>query len=264
MSRIEDLFYQKLLRPILYKSTLGKTSIEGLADTGFNFDYMYRNEPSGDGAIGKLIDKVLLSLPAVQATRNRKETIKQILKAEITQNINRNKKTNILDIACGTARYLVELAAEMKHGFHALCLDCDERSMAEGKKLLEANNAAGLIEYKKADIFNKDELGSLHFNPGFIIASGLYVYHDDASAKKSIEMLAGLLPIGGKILVDNQIKNPSRKLMEKVCKTTRGESWALVYRTEEQMSNLLSPYFQNLTFTTDKWGMYNIGVGTKI
>ena len=104
LAGVEDIFYKKIIRPIMYKSTLGKNSIDGFADTGFNFEYMYKNVPSGDGVVGRFVDRILLNLPAVQATRNRKETIKKILRREVLHNSRHNKKTRILDIASGPAR----------------------------------------------------------------------------------------------------------------------------------------------------------------
>ena len=61
-----------------------------------------------------------------------------------------------------------------------------------------------------------------------------------------------------KILVDNQISNPSRKLMEKAMIKSDGEVWALKYRTESHMISLLEPNFSLLSSTVDKYDMYNI------
>jgi ubiquinone/menaquinone biosynthesis C-methylase UbiE len=224
---------------------------------------MYRNVPSGDGIFGKFIDKILLNLPAVQATRNRKDTIKKILREEVQHNIQCNKETKILDIASGPARYLVELGSELGKGFIALCLDIDEKSLQKGRELAQEYNLTHLIAYRKADISNAEKIDNLDFRPCFIIVSGLYVYQDDEFVKRSLGKLCKLLQPGDKILVDNQINSPSRKLMEKVCKTTQGSAWKLAYRSEEHMKSLMVPYFKDITSFLDKWGMYNIAVGIK-
>lgn len=259
----EDFFYKKLLKPLLYKSTLGKNSIDGNADTGFNFEYMYQNKPSGDGFLGKSIDRILLNLPAVQATRNRKESIKKILKKEMESRAGTDGALQILDIASGPARYLVELGSELTQGFKAVCLDIDNRSLEYGRKLAAEYNVQHLIEYRQADIFKNDHLEKTCFTPDFMIASGLYVYHDDDATVRSLETLSTLLPKGSKALIDNQINNPSRKLMEKLGTTTRGTAWKLFYRTEQEMKQLLSPFFSSIEFTVDRWGMYCIAVATK-
>jgi len=248
----------------MYQSTLGRNSINGFADTGFNFEHMYRNQPSGYTPFGKFVDRILLNLPAVQATRNRKDNIKNILKEEVRKYNPENKTLHILDLACGAARYLVELEAELREGFKALCLDADEQSLSLGKKLAQEYKATNLIEYRIADIFNEKVLDSTAFKADFIVVSGLFVYHDDDAVKKHVKLFSKYLDAGKKILVDNQINNPSRKLMEKVCTTTQGISWSLYYRTESHMQSLLSPFFTDIESSTDKWGQYNILVGRKL
>lgn len=259
----EDFFYSKVVKPLMYKSTLGRNSIEGLADTGFNFEYMYQNKSSGDGFMGAVIDKIILNLPAVKATRNRKETIKKIIARHIIENRQDNKSTSILDIASGSARYLIELDCIMKNSFRALCLDRDERSLQVGRVLSERFRLEENITYRKADVFDGHALkNALDFDPDVIIVSGLYVYCDDEKVSRSLNMLSTLLRPEGTILVDNQLYNPSRKLMEKVCQTTSGAAWRLRYRSEKEMKALMDPFFNHIRCTTDKWGIYNIAVGT--
>jgi len=260
----EDLFYKKILKPIIYKSPLGKNSIDGTADTGFNFDYMYNNIASGDTALGRLVDRVLLNLPAVKATRNRKESIKKILRAELHDSLRAGRQLQVLDVASGPARYLVELGAEEGGGFRALCLDSDERSLDHGRKLAGQFGVSHLIEYRRVNIFNARELEALTVKPDIIIASGLYVYHNDTTVRKSLESLAGLLEPGKKILVDNQVANPSKKLMEKICTTTTGASWKLYYRREDEMADLLSSFFEQEHASLDKWRIYHLSVGRRI
>lgn len=247
----------------MYKSTLGRNSIEGLADTGFNFEYMYQNKSSGEGLVGAVIDKIILNLPAVKATRNRKETIKTIISRHITENMQKSNSTCILDIASGSARYLVELDSGLKNSFRALCLDRDERSLQVGRLLAEKFGVQENITFQKADVFDGKALKrALDFEPDVIVVSGLYVYCDDETVRRSLNMLSALLRPHGTILVDNQLDNPSRKLMEKVCQTTSGTSWKLRYRSEAEMKALMEPLFNNIRCTTDKWGIYNIAVGT--
>ncbi len=259
----DDFFYSKIVKPLMYKSTLGRNSIEGLADTGFNFEYMYQNKSSGEGLVGAVIDKIILNLPAVKATRNRKETIKTIISRHITENMQKSNSTCILDIASGSARYLVELDSGLKNSFRALCLDRDERSLQVGRLLAEKFGVQENITFQKADVFDGKALKrALDFEPDVIVVSGLYVYCDDETVRRSLNMLSALLRPHGTILVDNQLDNPSRKLMEKVCQTTSGTSWKLRYRSEAEMKALMEPLFNNIRCTTDKWGIYNIAVGT--
>ena len=72
-NKIEDFFYKRLVKPIIFTSRLGRKSMFGYADSGINFDHIYLNEAKGYTRIGRLVDRVLLSLPVAKATRYRKE-----------------------------------------------------------------------------------------------------------------------------------------------------------------------------------------------
>src|SRR3990167_8787788 len=97
----EDVLYQKIIRNLLLMSKFGRQSVLGEAATGYNFDYMYQNKPSGFNPLGYLIDFVLLNLPAVRATRDRRINLVKILSNEIRNNKTIGKTTKIVDIACG-------------------------------------------------------------------------------------------------------------------------------------------------------------------
>ncbi|MCF7869885.1 MAG: class I SAM-dependent methyltransferase family protein [Candidatus Omnitrophica bacterium] len=137
-NNFEDFFYTRIIKPIFFTSRLGRKTMFGYADSGLNFDHIYRNEAKGYTRFGKLVDRVLLSLPACRATRHRKERVIDILRKEIDKNISKDRKTRIVDLASGPARYLVELITEdIEKSVEALCLDINPHSLSYGKKLPE-------------------------------------------------------------------------------------------------------------------------------
>ena len=96
----------------------------------------------GDGPLGWVVDWALLNLPAVKATRNRKDAILKILKNEIANNQLSGKKTYVIDVGAGTSRYLLDLAREYSAGsVEALSIDYDRESLNLGKKIAEAVGA---------------------------------------------------------------------------------------------------------------------------
>src|SRR3990167_1055984 len=109
LARVEDFFYRVILRNLLKTSKLGYGVVVTGAESGANFEHMYNNKPEGSFIIGRYIDKALLNLPAVHATRGRKEDIKKVLWNEISNNRILGRKTKVLDLASGGARYLREL-----------------------------------------------------------------------------------------------------------------------------------------------------------
>lgn len=269
MSKLLDLidviYYEKILRPLLLLSKLGRSSVLGRADSGLNFDHMYKNKPKGITAVGKFVDRVLLNLPSVQATRARKDIIVKILQNEILNNAALQQKTRIVDIASGPARYLSDILNN--HGqdsIEVLCIDRDRRSLNFGKTLAQKKP----MRFIRADIFRTNRLQRLSLRsrwlPNVAICSGLFEYLEDAGVKKILNDIFQNLDDGGLLVFASQKDNPSKRLMARVCKTQNGSAWELFYRNPELFRTwLLNAGFRAAIVNVDRWGMYEICTARK-
>lgn len=239
-------------------SKLGKTSIEGQADSGINFDHMYQNVPRGSSALGAFIDRVLLNLPSVRATRHRKEIIIKILQNEVANNLVLRRKTRILDIASGPARYLVELLNEYnQEQIEILCIDRDRKSLNFGKILSQGKP----IRYTRADVLKSAHLKNLakkvSWPPNIVLISGLFEYKEDSFVKRVLNEVCSSIENDGLFIFVSQVDNPSKKLMSKICRTSEGKRWELIYRRPEIFRRwLLDMGFRDVIVSVDKWGMY--------
>jgi len=260
----EDFLYKKIIRNILLTSKLGRQSVLGEASTGYNFDHMYTSQAEGFYGIGKIVDFVLLRLPAVKATKARKQNIVRILSDEVQALLNKSTRPHILDVACGAGRYLAELKQVFKNeNLDILGVDYDRKSLNLGKEI-----ASGLdlqledFRYVRGNIFKLSRLKSLGnkkaWVPNIVVASGLIVYMPDDTAKSVIGQVYDTLSNGGLFLFSSQQNNPSRKLMEKVCNTKDG-AWMLYYRQPTLICQWLTEFgFKDIKVNTDPWGMYNL------
>ncbi len=268
--RLEDFFYKKILKALLLTSQLGRQSVLGRADTGLNFEHMYDNKAEGITAFGTLVDRILLDMPSVKATRNRKDNIAKILRNEIRNNILRKRKTRVLDIGSGTSRYLGELKNEYS-GEHieAMCLDYDKdtvtlaRRLAGGKSRVKSH-----VRYARADAMKLQHLRDLarriKWIPNVVVASGFIYYLEDAPVKELLKEVRQGLEDQGMLIMSNVQKSLSRKLMEKVCTTQYGGSWAVHYRDPEKLRAwLFEAGFRDVVIGSDPWGMYNICTARK-
>ena len=260
----EDFFYKKIVRNLLMLSNLGRRSASGEAATGYNFDYMYENKAHGFLGIGFLIDKILLSLPAVQATRNRRINIVKILSNEIQNNKIKGKTTRILDLACGAGRYLNDIAKVYPHDkVEIIGVDLDNKSLELAKSLSEKESIAkDRVRFIKGNVFKLSVLKKLgrqiEWRPNVVIASGLTVYINDEKVTTILKQIYEGLDQDGLVLIDSQESNPSRKLMEKSMKTKEG-AWVLYYRPSEQWRQWLNEFgFRDIVVSRDPWQMYNI------
>jgi len=262
---IDVVYYEKILMPLLLLSKLGRSSVLGQADSGLNFDHMYMNKPKGVTAFGKFVDRVLLNLPSVQATRARQEIIVKILQNEILNNVALQQKSRIVDIASGPARYLSDFLNNYgQNSMEVLCIDRDRRSLNFGK-ILARNKPMRFI---KADIFRTNKLQKLssrsRWIPNVVICSGLFEYLEDTGVKKILSDIFKNLDDGGLLVFASQKDNPSKKLMSRVCKTQNGNTWDLFYRNPELFRAwLLNAGFRAAIVSVDRWGMYEFCTARK-
>lgn len=264
--KLEDFIYKKIIRNIVFISRIGRRSMFGYADTGLNFDYIYRNQAKGYTRLGKTVDKILLNLPAAKATRFRKDKIVGILREEVNKNKNQGVKTRIVDIASGPARYIVELITEdIENYVEALCLDIDRLSLIYGKKIAGKKP----ILYKKSNVLrisphHKRFSQKKNWRPNVIVASGFYEYLDDKTAISSLKTIKDFLETNGLLLLITQRDNPNRKLIEKLGVTKSGKRWILFYREPPVIEKWLRDIgYRHIEIEVDPWRMYVFYKGRK-
>ena len=265
---VENFFYKVIIRNLLKTSKLGYGLVVTGAEAGTNFERIYDNQPEGSFVIGHFIDKALLNLPAVQATRGRKEDIKKILENEIHNNILLNYKTRILDLASGASRYLREFSQEHRMGYvESVCIDKDMPSVRLGRVLARKENLKN-IKFFKADLFDLKHLkafaAKLKWKPNIIIASGLFIYFSNEIVEKILKDIYEYLPTGGIIIFTSYEQLNTRKLMRKAMSTSTGQEWTLYYRQPEQWRSMLHRIgFKNNLILRDQWQMNNICTARK-
>ncbi|MBF0594423.1 MAG: class I SAM-dependent methyltransferase family protein [Candidatus Omnitrophica bacterium] len=257
--KFEAFFYKGIVRKLIFSSKLGRRVMFGYADTGTSFDHIYKNEAKGYTKFGKIVDRVLLNLPAAKATRHRRNQIKKLLYVELAKNTKEGLKTRLVDIASGPARYLVEMASnEVSKNIEVLCLDADLNSINYGRKL----SAGKPFLYKKTNVLR---LGSRHENlanqkgwrPNVAVSSGLIEYLDEQIAKQLLKYLYSFLDGNGLLLMITQRASPNRNLIEQVGITQSGKKWILFYREPAVIVDWLTQIgFKNITFEVDPWKMY--------
>lgn len=269
IARLDDFLYRVILKGLLKLSKLGHGCIVEGAESGINFEHIYNNVPEGKWVIGKVIDKTLLNLRACQATRIRKEEIKTILWNEIQNNKLQNKKTKILDLASGGARYLRELKEEHNVGqVESICIDKDSHCIRLGKKLSKSEGVLN-IRFLRGNLFKLDFLKRFgtkrKWRPNIIVTSGLLIYFNDETSEKILREIHKALADDGMVVFQSYENLDTKKLMRKTLATSTGESWTLYYRKPAFWRNLLWQIgFNDIFITRDQWHMNNVCAGRKV
>lgn len=179
---------------------------EGLT-SGVMLDYIYRNRPGGTFVIGRFIDRAFLAHPAWKSIRARKENLQRLLRTAIETQRKLDRKPMLLDVASGTARYLVDMIKEDGIGdITAVCHDLDERSLEIGRRDA-AKRGASSICYIRADALSAESLNGVRPKPNIIIASGFYDWMpDEEIVRNNMRLIHDILPAEGCFIFTNLLR----------------------------------------------------------
>ncbi len=216
-----------VLAPLLERSFILRHIIRkpfGYAGDFLAMEFIYANEPVTEESFGRFLERYLLSQPACEAVRERKQVfVQEVLKLAALK-----KPAQVLSIPCGSCREVFEalnqlLFKEAPITFH--CVDQEERALYFASELLSPANGQVLLE--RANAFR--------FNPGgrtydLIWVAGLLDYLNEKAAALLLRRLKKHLKEGGKLLAGNfHPSNPNRLEMEWLL------NWRILYRDEGQM-----------------------------
>lgn len=260
---LDNFLYKVVLKNLLKTSKLGYGLVVTGAESGANFEHMYNNRPEGSFIIGRYVDKALLKLQAVEATRGRKEDIKKVLWNEVNNNRLLGKKTRVLDLASGGARYLRELTEYHQNGdIESICIDKNTTCVHLGEELSKKEGLKN-IRFFRGDIFRLGHLRNfssrLRWAPNVVIAAGLFIYFSNQVVEKMIQEIYDLLPDEGLLIFSSYEQLHTRKLMRKTMATSSGKEWTLYYRKPDYWRSVLyDKGFKQIFITRDQWQMNNI------
>ncbi|HEX5504033.1 MAG TPA: class I SAM-dependent methyltransferase family protein [Thermomicrobiales bacterium] len=197
-------------------------------DSGPMLDYVYRNEARGKVLIGRLVDRVYLEQLGWRAIRARRALLERTLLDVITARRARGARTQIVDIAAGPGRYLLELVAATDRGDLAvLCRDLDPAGLAQGRALAATLGLAH-ARFERGDATDPIDLARIAPRPDLAVASGVYeIITDDAAIRRSMRGVRALLPDGGAFVFTTQIAHPQLDLIANTLPNRHGEPWVM-------------------------------------
>jgi SAM-dependent methyltransferase len=198
----------------LFLRTIGRSSDgvrlcydEGLT-SGRMLEYVYRNRPSGRLPFGPAIDRAFLSAPGWVAIRERRERLEDLLARALRELRAERGTVRLVDVASGPAAYvLAVLDREGTECVTATCRDLEARSLAEGRAEAERRNLRA-VRFEHGDALDGPSIAALQ--PDLVVASGFYDWIvDDATVRRSIEVIAAALQAGGRFVLTHQCAHPN-------------------------------------------------------
>jgi hypothetical protein len=143
-------------------------------DSGLSLDYVYKNEPGGALALGRLIDRSYLNTIGWRGIRRRKANLEKTLQEIIKKLHADNRPVRILDIAAGAGRYVIETMRALAAIPMSARLRDYKRENVDAAHALAQEFALDNVVVEQGDAFDRVSLGALEPKATIGIVSGLY------------------------------------------------------------------------------------------
>jgi hypothetical protein len=224
-------------------------------DSGPFMAHVYANRPAGRTALGRWVDRRLLSRRTCVAFRDVRELARQaVLEAVDAQ----GESPVIADLAAGPAPYLLEAIAD-RPGVTALLCDIDPTALTQAEAAARRVGVADRVRTARADAFDRDALRALEPRPDVVIELGLYgIYHEDALVERHFQDLAELVA-PRQIVLNVQTWNPEIEYIARVWRDHRGGRCLWRLRSAERLLGWAAAAgFAPRTVAADSQGIYRV------
>ncbi|MDE1460909.1 bifunctional alpha/beta hydrolase/class I SAM-dependent methyltransferase [Spartinivicinus poritis] len=237
-------------------------------DSGSTLDYVYRNQPMGTSSLGQWIDQHYLNSIGWQGIRQRKVHLEECLRLVIQWLKNNNMPINILDIAAGHGRYVLEAIETSNIKPDSILLrDYSELNVEQGQQLIKEKGLTDITTFTTGDAFDQASTAQITPTPSIGIVSGLYeLFADNALITQSLAGLASALPEGGYLIYTNQPWHPQLEMIARALTSHReGQAWVMRRRTQLEMDQLVeSAGFTKITQRIDDDGIFSVSIAKRV
>lgn len=257
-TRVSQSIVKKLLKqgrihliPLYYLLRLSYLAREGMENSGsYKFaDHVYVSKPKGSFLVGKLLDKILLSLPSARSMRNRyvkgKETIEDLAKGR--------DRIRLLLVPSGLGREWAELVDQIDVAeWHLMDLDANLIGVLEenGSHLKQSHFHVG-------DAMNVDHYPEGEFD--LVLSTGFVDFLDDDQALDFFKIVWSRLRKGGYFYTSGMMMHkPTEYLMRNLAELK------VTYRSPEDLEKLTRmANFESIEVTKDEYGIQVIVLAKK-
>ncbi len=227
-------------------------------------ELIYRNEPNGDGKLGRLIDGWLLKQIPSQAVRNRRRLLSGLLGRLCREQLNEDSVIRIMNLACGPCRELFDFLSECDYSeqIDALCIDIDADALQYADQSVNTANHQASVRFMRENVIKWSLGRTRHDLPpqNIIYSSGLCDYLDSRMMLRLVGRCYDQLAPGGVLIVGNFTpSNPDRHFMDNIM------YWRLIHRNEQEMRELFaqSPFDDKVELIAEEHGVNLFAIARK-
>jgi alpha-beta hydrolase superfamily lysophospholipase len=237
-------------------------------DSGSTLDYVYRNAPSGRGAVGRLIDRAYLGSIGWRGIRQRKPNVEALLREAMRRLREAGMPVRVVDIAAGHGRYVLEALDDGDTRPDSILLrDYSDINVASGRQLIQDKGLQDIARFERGDAFDRDELAGIDPPPTVGIVSGLYeLFPDNAMVRRSLDGLAAAILPGGYLIYTGQPWHPQLEMIGRALTSHRqGQAWIMRRRTQAEMDQLVAAAgFRKVAQRIDEWGIFTVSLAERV
>ena len=237
-------------------------------DSGSTLDYVYRNQPAGSSALGRMIDQNYLNSIGWRGIRQRKLHAEELLRLAMGKLREQGSAVHILDIAAGHGRYILEALQGVEQQPDSILLrDYSDINVRDGAALIEQKGLGAIARFVKGDAFDRHDLAALEPKPSLAVVSGLYeLFGSNQMVGDSLAGLAAAVAEGGYLVYTGQPWHPQLELIARALTSHRGgQAWVMRRRSQAEMDQLVEAAgFRKLTQRIDEWGIFSVSLAQRV
>lgn len=230
-------------------------------DSGASLDYVYRNQATGFPLIGTIIDRIYLDAPGWAGIRVRKQLIEELLHRAAKILRGRNMPVNILDIAAGHGRYVIDALPQADS---ILLRDFDPNNVAQGQSLAKSRHID--LKFEQADAFCPTSYTEPNSRT-LAIVSGLFeLFPENHQVNIALNGLAKTIEKGGLLLYTGQPWHPQLEFIARALTSHRqGQPWIMRRRTQAELDELIARAgFRKIEQRIDPEGLFTVSLAERV
>ncbi|GEP46016.1 bifunctional alpha/beta hydrolase/class I SAM-dependent methyltransferase [Brevifollis gellanilyticus] len=236
-------------------------------DSGESLDYVYENKARGNLGVGKVIDYFYINAIGWRGIRQRRACMNQALRYGLRQAREAGLPMQLMDIAGGAGRYLLDVLADSEFGFDLkiLCRDWSESALATGRASAQQLGLQDRINHVRGDAFDESSLASVEPKPSVAVVSGLYeLFPDNERLHRSLRGLFSAVSDGGYLIYTGQPWHPQVEMIARTLTNRDGQYWIMRRRPQGEMDALVEAAgFKKEKQWVDDFGIFTVSIARK-
>lgn len=239
-SRASHALQRRMLTVLGPLSDGMRIGLEHGFDSGASLDYVYRNQAGGKWLLGALMDRGYLDAVGWRGIRVRKTQLQQLL-AQCIAAHPANAPLRVIDIAAGSARYVLETVKRFQDRTIEVTLcDYEQHNVDSARQLAAQLQLRAKVDCRRRDAFDSASYAGEEGRYDIAVVSGLYeLFSDNALVLRSLRGVVASLRPGGVLIYTAQPWHPQLDMIAGTLTNHRGERWRMRPRPQAEMDALV-------------------------